>query len=496
MKRILIDYIIEATLKYLHTMPKEKRKLIGQFFTSAETARYMATMFNKPRKNELRILDPGAGSGILSAAIIDRLQEDTTIERIRLTCYETSEDILPLLKDNLLYMKENSLIPLDYEIIEENYITSQAADFNQAMFASVNPIKYDWIIGNPPYMKIAKDSPEASAMPTVCYGAPNLYFLFASMSLFNLDKNGELVYIIPRSWTSGAYFKAFREYLLSEGTLRHVHLFVSRDEVFENETVLQETMIIKIDKSNSRDTVKITSTRSNKDFNNINTIEVPYSVIVYGNDKYVYLVTTTEELKVLQTLEKWKDTLLTIGLKMKTGVTVDFRSREFLRNEPSDGTVPLFYAQHIQAGKVVFPIGKEGEYITTERSGLIQRNKNYLLVKRFTSKEEKRRLQCGIYLASTQPDYSAISTDNKLNFIEGLKQDLSDEQVYGLYVLFNSTIYDQYYRILNGSTQVNSTEINAMPVPPLNLIEHLGNALINADDLSVETCDKILGGII
>lgn len=253
MKRILIDYVIEATLKYLHTMPKEKRKLIGQFFTSAETARYMATMFNKPRKNELRILDPGAGSGILSAAIIDRLQEDTTIERIRLTCYETSEDILPLLKDNLLYMKENSLIPLDYEIIEENYITSQAADFNQAMFASVNPIKYDWIIGNPPYMKIAKDSPEASAMPTVCYGAPNLYFLFASMSLFNLDKNGELVYIIPRSWTSGAYFKAFREYLLSEGTLRHVHLFVSRDEVFENETVLQETMIIKVDKSNSRD---------------------------------------------------------------------------------------------------------------------------------------------------------------------------------------------------------------------------------------------------
>ena len=99
-------------------------------------------------------------------------------------------------------------------------------------------------------------------------------------------------------------------------------------------------------------------------------------------------------------------------------------------------------------------------------------------------------------MASTQQDYNAISTDNKVNFIEGLKQDLTDEQVYGLYVLFNSTIYDQYYRILNGSTQVNSTEINAMPVPPLNLIEHLGNDLINADDLSVETCDKILGGII
>lgn len=56
-------------------------------------------------------------------------------------------------------------------------------------------------------------------MPVVCYVSPNMYFLFAAMSLFNLDIQGEMVYIIPRSWTSGAYFKAFREYFLTEGTL-------------------------------------------------------------------------------------------------------------------------------------------------------------------------------------------------------------------------------------------------------------------------------------
>lgn len=93
-------------------------------------------------------------------------------------------------------------------------------------------------------------------MPAVCYGAPNLYFLFAAMSLFNMDKQGEMVYIIPRSWTSGAYFKAFREYFLTEGTLCQVHLFVSRDKVFDNESVLQETIIVKVNKSNNRETVK------------------------------------------------------------------------------------------------------------------------------------------------------------------------------------------------------------------------------------------------
>lgn len=491
----LIDTVFEESLKYLEEMPKTKRKEIGQFFTSVETARYMASMFESPKKQDITVLDAGAGSGILTAAVVERLQVED-VKHISVVCYETSEDVLPMLKNNLNYLKEKSVIPLDFEIKEENYITTQSSDFNNSMFSNPDAVKYDWIIGNPPYKKIPKDAVEALSMPAVCYGAPNLYFLFASMALFNLGAEGEMVYIIPRSWTSGAYFKSFRDYLLKEGTLRQIHLFVSRDKVFEKESVLQETIIIKVDKSVEKRAVKITSTNSNSDFENINVIEVPYENIVFGNEKYVYLVTTEEELKVLKVLGKWNNTLPSLGLKMKTGLTVDFRSWDYLKNEPGEGIVPLFYSQHIKDGRVVFPIQKEFEYITTERAGLIQRNKNYLFVKRFTSKEEKRRLQCGIYLSSDYPEYESISTQNKVNFIEGLVSDLSVEQVYGLYVLFNSTIYDLYYRILNGSTQVNSTEVNAMPVPTLEEIEQLGVALLKENDLSVDACDKVLGVLI
>ena len=104
------------------------------------------------------------------------------------------------------------------------------------------------MIGNPPYKKLRKDAPEAAVAEDVCYGAPNLYFIFAAMSLFNLKTNGELVYIIPRSWTSGAYFRKFRQKFLSQGALEHIHLFVSRDKVFDQEAVLQETTIIKVRK--------------------------------------------------------------------------------------------------------------------------------------------------------------------------------------------------------------------------------------------------------
>lgn len=496
MKNSLIDSVFEETLKYLECVSKSKRKKIGQFFTSVETARYMASMFSAPKKSEIAVLDAGAGTGILTAAVVERLQNEPIIKKIHITCYETNEEVLPILKSNLDRLRENSQIPLDYEIKEENYITSQSDDFNSTIFANRNSIKYDWIIGNPPYKKITKDAIEATSMPSVCYGAPNLYFLFAAMGLFNLDSKGEQVYIIPRSWTSGAYFRSFREYFLGKGALKHIHLFVSRDKVFEKESVLQETIIIKIDKSNVRDKIKMTCSNSNSDFENITAFEVPYDNIVFGAEKYVYLVTSPEELQILNVMGGWKNTLPSLKLKMKTGLTVDFRSRDYLRNEHGDNVVPLFYSQHIKNGRVKFPIKKEYEYITTEKSGLIQSNKNYLLIKRFTSKEEKRRLQCGIYLAEDFPEYTEISTQNKVNFIESLTGDMTVELVHGLYVLFNSTIYDLYYRILNGSTQVNSSEVNTMPVPSLDEITDLGVALLREHDLSVETCDKVLGGLV
>lgn len=488
----LLDRVVESTTEYIETMPKTLRKKYGQFFTSKETAVFMAGLFNiSEDSTEISVLDPGSGSGILSVALLERI-ETLSVKKVDLVCYENDEKIIPILKDNLEFAKNHVSFQLTYEIRNENFIIDNEIDYNNMLGAEPNPIKFDIIIGNPPYKKIPKDAVEAHAMPDICYGAPNLYFLFTEMALFNLKNDSEMVFIIPRSWTSGAYFNAFRQKLVSESVIEHIHLFVSRDKVFENESVLQETMIIKLRKTNRKpDYITITSTNSNKDFSEITSFQAPYDIVVCGKDKYVYLVTNAEEVETLRQLNKWDDTLPSLGLKMKTGLTVDFRNREALRDTAEEAAVPLFYSQHIQSGKVIFPIGKEHEYLVTEQSGLLQKNANYLFVKRFTAKEEHRRLQCGVYLSRKYPDYKQISTQNKINFIDGLKG-LSECVVYGLYVLFNSTMYDSYYRILNGSTQVNSTEVNSMPVPPMSTIESMGKELIAKRDMSEESCDMIL----
>ena len=492
----MLDCIIERTNKYIDDMPKKERKKYGQFFTSKETARFMAQLYNIPdNKSKVSILDAGAGSGILACAFLERLEKMVSVQTIELTCYENDDNILGLLKENLYTCQANSKKDIHIHIITDNYITSQYLDFNHMLGENFDPKKYDFVIGNPPYMKIPKDAPEATAMPDVCYGAPNLYFIFAAMGLFNLDSEGEMVYIIPRSWTSGAYFKRFRKYFLTEGKLEHIHLFVSRNKVFDKEDVLQETIIIKVKKTNETpEKVTITSSQSNNDFVNLTSLTVPYSLVVSGDDYYVYLVTDEKEVSVLERLHRFDKTLPNIGLKMKTGLTVDFRNREILRDDAEEGAIPLFYSQHIKQGEVQFPIQKEHEYVVTDQKGLMQDNRNYLFVKRFTAKEERRRLQCGVYLSKRYPQYKKISTQNKINFVDGLITEMSECLVYGLYVIFNSTLYDEYYRILNGSTQVNSTEINAMPVPDLESIQEMGRKLMKSNDMSENNCNMILEG--
>ena len=480
----MLDYVINKTKAYLNNMPKTKRKKIGQFFTGRETAKFMASLFSLPQKEHLDILDPGAGSAILAVALIERLTQESNVKSVSLTCYETEPAILDLLKNNLDYVKSIVDFKFDYKIITQNYITSQQ---QPTAFA-------DLVIGNPPYLKVNRLAAEAIAMNHVVHGAPNLYFLFAARSIENLKNTGELVYIIPRSWTSGAYFKKFRNFLFKRASIRNIHLFICRDKVFEHEAVLQETMIIKLKKQvNQSDNIIISSSETSLDFSNLQHIIVPSDLVIGKDDnKYVYLVTNKEEVDVLRRLSIFHNTLPSLDLRMKTGLTVDFREREHLMDAPSDDNIPMFFAQHLQDGKIVFPIGKYGEYLDTRKSSLLQENINYLFVKRFTSKEENRRLQCSIYLKEDFPSYKQISTQNKLNFITRNKKELTKPMVYGLYCIFNSTLYDKYYRILNGSTQVNSTEVNTMPMPTLRGLIHLGEQLISNGDLSETTCDNIL----
>lgn len=480
----MVHLAITNTERFLSTTSRAKQKSYGQFFTSESVARYMAQMLQVDTScPELHLLDPGAGTGVLGIALVEHLRTEIGYRgEIHLTCYETDPLVTPVLMDNLTRLRE--AYNIHYTVIVDNYLLSQSFE-EERIFAEKSP-KYDLVISNPPYKKLPKTALEAQAMRNVCYGSPNLYALFCAMSIYNLREGGELVYLIPRSWTSGAYFQRFRSYLHHYSVITDIHTFERRDSVFGSQDVLQEVMILKLRKTTLRPShITITSSDSS-DMKNVKSFKAPYTSVVDHNE-YVFLVQDESDAKLLSLLNALPNTLPSLHLKMRTGLVVDFRAREEIARGGEESGYPLFCPSHIRNGKVQWPLGFEGERIATDKLGLLQKNSDYLFVKRFTSKEEKRRLQCGLYLREEHPIHQYISTQNKLNFI----QCDSPTIAYGLYALLSSTLYDRYYRILNGSTQVNSTEVNTMPMPDRNTIELIGRELMNQEPTE-DKCNDII----
>ena len=100
------------TNEYKDTTQKEIRKKKGQFFTPAEVSMRMAAVENKYPKNQLiRVLDPGAGNGILSFAVIDKLLR-SGYKRLDITLIETDKEILPVLEYTITKMQNVSFIML------------------------------------------------------------------------------------------------------------------------------------------------------------------------------------------------------------------------------------------------------------------------------------------------------------------------------------------------------------------------------------------------
>jgi adenine-specific DNA-methyltransferase len=103
-------------------------------------------------------------------------------------------------------------------------------------------------------------------------------------------------------------------------------------------------------------------------------------------------------------------------------------------------------------------------------------------MKRFTSKEEKRRLTAACLLKADVP-YPYVGIENHVNYVYHADRDLTENEVFGIAALFNSTLIDRYFRTISGNTQVNATEIRAMNFPELQLLSRIGKRIrCNTDE--------------
>ncbi len=496
----------ELSREYSVKVSSEHKKSNGQFFTPVEIAEFMAKEASSTVK-KAKVLDPGCGTGILSCSLIEALIKNNELREIELHVYETDKDIIPFTHKSLSYLKQwlsDKKIKLSFQILEKDFIEDNAKvlqnEYN-SLFSHDCELKYDYIISNPPYYKISKEDKKSKLCNELIHGQPNVYSLFLGISAHLLSKDGELIYITPRSFASGEYFRKFRNNFFKTIEIHSLHLFNSRNDAFKEEKVLQENIILKAKRKNGEiPNVKLSVSNGLSDINNITNRYVSlYHLIDFNSkEKLLYLPINENDEKIIDIFKKWKKKLIDFGIQISTGPVVPFRAKEFLNNYSQD-TVPLFWLINTSRMRLNHPKIKKNkpQWIkNTASSKLLIRNSNYVFLRRFSAKDDKSRLVACPYFSNNYP-YEHIGIENHLNYIYRIdKTKFDDSEIIGLSALLNSTLFDSYFRTFNGNTQVSATELRQINFPDWSLIKNLGEDIKDLDYSSQEIIDNAVNKIV
>ena len=502
-----IQYADRLGIHYASSVTQEHKKENGQFFTPSEIAGLMG-IFSEYDGKSARILDPGCGTAILTCALIEHLaKKNKNLKEIELVVYEIDKALIHYSKKSLEYLKgwlQIKHIRLQYSLHTGDFIleNSDRLKAPENLFSKGNE-PFDIIISNPPYFKLPVEDKRAMAAKEVVNGHPNIYSIFMAIAARLLKQNGELIFITPRSYASGSYFKVFREYFFKLIQMDKVHLFVSRKDTFNRDNVLQETVIIKgsrKEKINPNHQVRISSSNGLKDIENPQVKMFPHKELIDLNSKerILYLPTNDFEESILDIFKNWNGNLNKYNIQISTGPVVSFRSWDYIKEYYENGKAflaPLFWLHNVKQMVLEWPAARpnKGQYIKIQdesRSILIP-NRNYVLLRRFSSKDDKSRLVAAPYFCnSVQAEY--IGVENKVNYIYRPNGHLERSEVVGICTLLNSGLFDSYFRIFNGNVNVSATELREMPFPPLETIKEIGNSIILSNDFSVETANKII----
>jgi hypothetical protein len=188
-----------------------------------------------------------------------------------------------------------------------------------------------------------------------------------------------------------------------------------------------------------------------------------------------------------------------LGIQVSTGPVVDFRLKDHLCDMPEAGNVPLLYPGHFKGGGLVWPI------VGAKKPNAICRNAEtekwlypsgfYCAVRRFSSKEEKRRIVAGVVDPAALGGAPVLGFENHLNLFHENKRGLPPALAHGLALFLNTTPVDEQFRRFSGHTQVNATDLKMMKYPSRAALTVLGEWAMGQADLTQAMMDAKLKAI-
>jgi adenine-specific DNA-methyltransferase len=480
-------------------LPEDSRDHLGQFFTPARLARLIASRLNLDQLSStrpIRILDCGAGVGSLGVSLIERIVRELPGQAIELTAIELHPDIAAELKTvqtHTLNWAVSSGISLRFDVLEVDFI--EWASKRGSLFESAE--LSDVVIMNPPYAKIPTQGRYRRLTAQAACDVTNLYAAFVALGAEGLRDGGRLVAITPRSFTNGPYFRPFRQFLNQRMGFETVDLFESRSTLFADSDVLQENVVYSMVRGPRPIEVRLYF--HGRD-GTIEKTSADYSSFMPQDDPelFIFLRNGEEDHETARRINTLPCQLEDLGVSISTGRVVAFRSRQDLRQEPDEGSAPLLYPHHLRGGKVTWPqkSKKPNAIALNDRTqAMLFPSGDYVAVKRFTTKEERRRV-VPTWVASAAFDSPHVGFENHLNVFHAQGYGIERDLAVGLTLYLRSTTVDTYFRQFSGHTQVNATDLRSVRYPDPAALRELGDSVDSPASLSQDSLDELLDATI
>lgn len=477
------------------------KKSNGQFFTPIYIAHFMSKQITFA-SDSISILDPGCGTAILSCAAIEHLILYSQVRTIELVAYETDVNLMPALQIVLEYVVrwgEKHGASINFHVYNMDFILSNYSVLYPNMIYSTEDMKkFDLIISNPPYFKLSKEDKRVKAAQCIVDGQPNIYSIFMAISALLLTEQGQMIYITPRSFTSGRYFRLFRNFFFKHVQVDFIHLFNTRKDTFSKDNVLQETIIMKSTPKqclNQNVILSYSEGLADLDVPIVKTVRQEEIVDISSKEQILHFPISLKDEGIIKLFKSWDGNLNKYHIQISTGPVVAFRSKDQLCEASNEETASLYWLHNVIKMLADHPVHKDGkpQFILINKNSIstLLPNKNYVLLRRFSSKDDTSRLIAAPYFGN-MTSCAYVGIENKLNYIYRPKGHLNRMEVMGIAALFNSDLFDNYFRTFNGNVNVSATELREMPMPPLEVIKDIGKELIAMNDFSMENVNYVV----
>ena len=286
-------------------------------------------------------------------------------------------------------------------------------------------IKYDLIIGNPPYFVMKKKDVDKSYY-TYFEGRPNIFILFIIKSIKMLNDNGILSFILPKNFLNCLYYDKTRKYIGKHFQILNI-IECNNDKYIETQ---QDTIILIIKKKINYN-------------NNAFILEINNYTIFFNQ----------ENSKKIKKLYKNSKSLLELGFKASVGNVVWNQSKDLLTDDETK--TRLIYSSDIVDNTLI-----KKKYSNNDKKNFINKKGikyPMIVINRGYGVGEYKFNYCLI------EETNEYLIENHLICIE-YNKDLAQDKLIILYkkilLLLNDKRTIKFIKIYFGNNSINTTELN------------------------------------